>query len=48
MFLVEFLQQKSERNKKNRAEMKTNHTADSSPFVNVVYKKVKIYSVKVL
>jgi hypothetical protein len=45
-FLIEFLQAKYERNKKNKAKMETNHTAGTSTFVNVIRKNVRIYSVK--
>ncbi|XP_059441775.1 uncharacterized protein LOC132174086 [Corylus avellana] len=40
-FEVDIWKKKSERNKKNRAKMETNHTAGSTTFINIIHKKAK-------
>jgi len=40
-FLVEHYQEKCARNAANRSHLKTNHTAGTCSFINVIHKKVR-------
>jgi len=41
LFLFEHYQEKCQRNEANISEIKTNHTAGTCSFINVLYKKVR-------